>query len=53
MNEGFTMSMFWAGAMMAFVPLIFFGVLVGVWWYRRKQSRKLVDPTASPPSRVP
>ena len=40
MNEGFTMSMFWAGAMMAFAPIIFFGTLIGVMWYKRKKSNR-------------
>ena len=45
MNEGFTMSMFWAGAMMAFAPIIFFGTLIGVWWYkRRKGDQRPADP---------
>ncbi len=40
MNEGFTMSMFWAGAMMAFAPIVFFGTLIGVWWYKRKKTKQ-------------
>ena len=39
MNEGYTMTMFWAGALMAFTPLVFASVLLGVWWYQRKRRR--------------
>lgn len=37
------MAMFWAGAMMAVMPILFFGVLISIWWYRRKQFQKISD----------
>ena len=30
-------SMFWAGALMAFMPILFAGILLGVWWYQKKK----------------
>ncbi len=50
MTEGFSMPMFWAGAMMAVTPLVFFGVLVSIWWYRRKQFQKTSDSISCDPS---
>ena len=47
MTEGFSMPMFWAGAMMAVMPMLFFGVLITIWWYRRKQLQKSSDPINS------
>lgn len=47
------MPMFWAGAMMVFAPLVFFGILIGIWWYRRKQARKFADTSSSLSSPVP
>lgn len=50
MTEGFSMSMFWVGAMMAVTPIVFFGVLISIWWYRRKQFQKISDSINSDPS---
>ncbi len=37
MNDNLSDIMFWVGGMMAVVPLLFGGVLVGVWWFQRKK----------------
>ena len=39
MNEGFSTSMFWAGALMAVTPLVFAGVILAVWRYQRRRAR--------------
>ncbi len=30
-------SMFWAGALMAFTPIAFAGIVIGVWWFQRRK----------------
>jgi hypothetical protein len=30
-------SMFWVGALFVFTPIIFAGVVLGVWWYGKKK----------------
>jgi hypothetical protein len=30
-------SMFWAGALMAFTPIICAAVVIGIWWIQRKK----------------
>jgi hypothetical protein len=32
------MSMFWAGALMAFTPIAFAGIVIGVWWFQRRKA---------------
>ena len=29
-------SMFWVGALFVFTPIIFAGIVLGVWWYGKK-----------------
>jgi hypothetical protein len=31
-------SMFWVGALFVFTPIIFAGIVLGVWWYGKKHS---------------
>jgi prepilin signal peptidase PulO-like enzyme (type II secretory pathway) len=39
-HDALEQGMFWAGALMAFVPIIFAGVVLSVWWYQRKKAAK-------------
>ena len=34
-HDALSLSMFWAGALMVFAPLIFAAVVLGVWWRGR------------------
>jgi hypothetical protein len=34
-HDVLSVSMFWAGALMAFAPLLFIGAVLGVWWRQR------------------
>lgn len=36
-HDAADLAMFWVGALFAFTPLVFFGVVIGVWWYQRKR----------------
>ena len=38
-DDALSVSMFWAGALMVFAPVIFASILLGVWWYQRKRER--------------
>lgn len=39
-------SMFWAGALMAFTPIISAAVVIGIWWYlRKKKASQSADAT--------
>jgi hypothetical protein len=39
-HDTLSVSMFWAGALMAFTPLIAAAVVLGVWWRQRRKSRR-------------
>lgn len=39
-HDALEAGMFWAGALMALAPLVFFAVVLGVWWHQRKKERK-------------
>lgn len=30
-------AMFWVGAMFVLTPMLFAGVILGIWWYTRKR----------------
>jgi hypothetical protein len=36
-HDAADLAMFWVGALFAFTPLVFFGVVIGVWWYQQKK----------------
>jgi hypothetical protein len=38
-DDALSLSMFWAGALMVFTPLIFAAVVLGVWWRQRGRKR--------------
>jgi hypothetical protein len=33
-----SVSMFWAGALMVFTPIILAAVVVGIWWHQRRRA---------------
>jgi hypothetical protein len=39
-HDALEAGMFWAGALMALTPLVFAGVVIGVWWFQRRKERK-------------
>ena len=39
-HDALEAGMFWAGALMALAPLVFAGVVIGVWWFQRKRAKK-------------
>jgi len=47
MNHAADTAMFWVGALFVFTPILFFGIVIGVWWYQQKKRRLEED---SPPS---
>ncbi len=36
-HDAADLAMFWVGALFAFTPLVFFGVVIGVWWFQQKR----------------
>ncbi|MBI2071591.1 MAG: hypothetical protein HYW06_10630 [Gemmatimonadetes bacterium] len=49
MNHAADTAMFWVGALFVFTPIVFFGIVIGVWWYQQKKRRAEVreEPDAS------
>jgi hypothetical protein len=47
-DDALSLSMFWAGALMVFTPLICAGIVLGVWWYQRRKLPKAADPPPEP-----
>lgn len=42
MNEdAMSLSMFWAGLLMVFAPMIFAGIVVSVWWFQRRKAARI------------
>ncbi|HWP38264.1 MAG TPA: hypothetical protein VNL18_12000 [Gemmatimonadales bacterium] len=33
-------AMFWVGALFVLAPILFAGVVLGVWWYGRRRERR-------------
>jgi uncharacterized iron-regulated membrane protein len=47
-DDALSLSMFWAGALMVFTPLIGAAVVLGVWWWQRRRGRR-ASPDAPEP----
>lgn len=47
-HDSLSLSMFWAGLLMVFTPLIGAAVVLGVWWRQRTAAR-----VATPESHLP
>jgi hypothetical protein len=37
-DDALAISMFWAGALMVFAPLVFAGIVLAVWWHQRRHA---------------
>jgi len=37
MNHAADTAMFWVGALFVFTPILFFGIVIGVWWFQQKK----------------
>ena len=37
-------AMFWVGALFVFTPIVFVGVILGVWWYGKRRERREQSP---------
>lgn len=42
-HDGLELGMNVAGLLMALAPIVFAGIVLGVWWYGRKKTSKEVD----------
>ena len=40
-DDSLSLSMFWAGLLMVFTPLIFAGTVIGVAWRQRTRKRRV------------
>ena len=49
-DDMLSLSMFWAGALMVFTPLIAAGAVIAVWWRQRAKARRDAD-THAPASK--
>ena len=49
-DDALSLSMFWAGLLMVFAPIVFASIVLGVWWYQRRHAPADDDPaSANPP----
>jgi hypothetical protein len=39
-HDALEAGMFWAGALMALTPLVFAGIVIGVWWLQRRKHKR-------------
>jgi hypothetical protein len=51
-DDALSLSMFWAGLLMVFAPVLFAGIVLGVWWRQRRQA-PAEDQAGVPPHSVP
>jgi hypothetical protein len=47
-DDPLSLSMFWAGALMVFTPLIAAGIVISVWWFQRRKLRKTTETPPEP-----
>ena len=48
-DDVLSLSMFWAGALMVFTPLIAAGAVILVWWRQRTRAQRDASGQAPPP----
>jgi hypothetical protein len=39
-HDAADLAMFWVGALFAFTPIVFFGVIIAVWWVQQKKRER-------------
>jgi uncharacterized membrane protein len=49
-DDALSLSMFWAGALMVFAPILFASIVLGVWWYQRRAPAEDDPASAHPPA---
>jgi hypothetical protein len=49
-DDALSLSMFWAGLLMVFAPILFAGIVLGVWWYQRRAPTEDEQTNAQPHS---
>jgi hypothetical protein len=49
-DDALSLSMFWAGLLMVFAPILFAGIVLGVWWHQRRQTPAEDQPGVHPQS---
>ena len=50
-DDALSLSMFWAGALMVFTPLVAAGAVIGVWWRQRTKAQRQAG--AGAPTQTP
>jgi hypothetical protein len=50
-DDALSLSMFWAGALMVFTPIVAAGAVLAVWWRQRVRAR--ADASRADASRAP
>ena len=48
-DDVLSLSMFWAGALMVFTPLVGAGAVLAVWWRGRVKAQREADASAQAP----
>jgi len=51
-DDMLSLSMFWAGALMVFTPMIGAGIVLSVWWWRKRKAASQPDKVDSHSSGV-
>ena len=52
-DDALSLSMFWAGLLMVFAPIIFASIVLGVWWFQRRRAPSEDDQTSVQPYSAP
>jgi len=43
-DDALSLSMFWAGALMVFTPMIGASIVLSVWWWKKRRRAAAVSP---------
>jgi hypothetical protein len=52
-DDALSLSMFWAGLLMVFAPIVFASIILGVWWYQRRRASPEGDQASAEPYSPP
>jgi hypothetical protein len=52
-DDALSLSMFWAGLLMVFAPILFASIVLGVWWYQRRRAQSEDDQASAEPYSAP